>query len=786
MYFCKLTIIKTIMIKKLFVNMMLVFMSICLFASVNDKDERALEILKERGEVVIQFELAIEININDISKIISLDGFKDGTYTAYANSKGFAAFRKLNISYEILERDILTAEELNMKSIVDLKSIDAWDFYPTYDAYLDLMETFASTYPDLCKLYEIGTLNSGRKLLALKISDNVNDDEGEAEFFYTSTMHGDETAGYVLMLHFADYLLQNYGSDDQVNEIVNNLEIWINPLANPNGTYAGGNNSVNGATRYNANYVDLNRNYPDPADGPHPDGEVWQEETLLFMEFATNHDFVISANFHGGIELINYPWDTWAQLPADGTWWDFVSHEYADIVHANSPSGYFTGENNGVTNGYAWYRVAGGRQDYMNYHQNCREVTLELSDTKLIPANQLENHWDYNYKSLLAYVEQSFYGVHGFVTDIITGDPIEAKIFITNHDADSSWVYSSLQHGDYYRYLYTGTYDFKISAPGYEPKIINNVSVNNYETVELNIELEGGDLFADFSASTTSISVNSAINFTDLSYGLPDAWEWTFEGAEIANSNIQNPQDIVYNNAGIYDVSLIVYKDGSSASITIEDFITVSVDFVMEDGIINTCEGRFMDSGGENSSYSSNEDIVLTFLPDAPDSKIKIEFVQFNVEPNATCDFDWLKIYDGSTTNSTLIGKYCGSDSPGIIEATNEEGALTFEFYSDYNVEESGWIANISCTTNVGISDNNLREVLKVYPNPVSAGYLNIESTSDFSMLQLYNILGEAVLEKRISGKQNSLNVSHLKNGVYTLKVYNEKKVIIRKIQINR
>ena len=31
----------------------------------------------------------------------------------------------------------------------------------------------------------------------------------------------------------------------------------------------GGNQNVWSATRYNANWVDLNRNYPDHEDGPH-------------------------------------------------------------------------------------------------------------------------------------------------------------------------------------------------------------------------------------------------------------------------------------------------------------------------------------------------------------------------------------------------------------------------------------------------------------------------------------------------------------------------------------
>ncbi|MCK7536337.1 MAG: hypothetical protein MZV63_37830 [Marinilabiliales bacterium] len=85
----------------------------------------------------------------------------------------------------------------------------------------------------------------------------------EPEVFYTSTIHGDETAGFILMLRLADYLLKNYNTDSRVKDLVDNLEIWINPLANPDGTYRSGNYIIS-PVRFNANGYDLNRNFPDP------------------------------------------------------------------------------------------------------------------------------------------------------------------------------------------------------------------------------------------------------------------------------------------------------------------------------------------------------------------------------------------------------------------------------------------------------------------------------------------------------------------------------------------
>ncbi len=77
--------------------------------------------------------------------------------------------------------------------------------------------------------------------------------------------------------------------------MIDNSEIWINPNANPDGTYHGGNGSVYGATRYNANGYDLNRNFPDPVNGTHPNE---QQETAIMKNLAEQNNFVLCANFH--------------------------------------------------------------------------------------------------------------------------------------------------------------------------------------------------------------------------------------------------------------------------------------------------------------------------------------------------------------------------------------------------------------------------------------------------------------------------------------------------------
>ncbi|MCD4735966.1 MAG: carboxypeptidase regulatory-like domain-containing protein, partial [Bacteroidales bacterium] len=320
-----------------------------------------------------------------------------------------------------------------------------------------------------------------------------NSEEGEPRFLYTSSMHGDELTGFILMMHLIDHLLENYGQDTRITDMINNTEIWINPLANPDGAYYSGNHTVSGAIRFNINNVDLNRNYPDPEDGPHPDGKSWQKETLEYMELADSVSVVMEANLHSGAEVCNYPWDTWYQRHADDDWWQYVCREYADTVHAFAPSGYLDDLNNGITNGYDWYSIAGGRQDYMNYFHDCREFILELSNIHLPPESSLPSYWEYNYRSLINYIEQIRFGITGTVTDSVSGEPVRALVRIPGHDADSSEVYSDINSGKYFRPLFEGNYNIAFEAPGYKTKIVNGIQINNRTLQTLNVQLVQGN-----------------------------------------------------------------------------------------------------------------------------------------------------------------------------------------------------------------------------------------------------------------------------------------------------
>lgn len=667
------------------------FLILFLFVSLGmtAQETNLNKLMQNRNEYYFTFELNGNDNLQQIAKTISVDKVDGNVVTAYANNKEFSEFQKMG--YEItLQTPPSMMFEAEMWDGNNRAEYD-WDQYPTYSAYEAMMFQFATDHPDMCEIIDLGTLPSNRKILIAHI--NNGNGAGKPKFLYTSTIHGDETTGWMLMLRFIDYILENPTLPECAN-ILNNVDLYVGPNTNPDGTYHGGNNTVNGATRANANGVDMNRNYADPHGGPHPDGNAYQQETEWFMQLAEDNNFVMGANYHGGAEVMNYPWDNTYTLHADDAWYQLISHEYADLCHVQSSS-YMTDYNNGVTNGAQWYMIGGGRQDYMNGYAECRELTIECSNTKCPSASQMPSFWNINKNSLFAFVNQCLNGIHGTVVDAESKAPIgDATITIVGHDDEYSKVSTQLPAGDFHRPIKGGTYNVRITKNGYEA-YETQVTVADGEAITIQAELvalEG--IVADFTVDATAVSIGGTVHFYDNSWGAQLVnWDWEFEGGSPATSTTMNPT-VTYNEAGTFGVRLTVTNaDGESDTKYMPNYISVVEAYNMQNGTVNTCDAMFYDCGGPTANYGNNRDLTMTFLPATEGGIIEVEFQSFETENN----YDFLYIYDGTSTSASQIGQYCGGSNPGTVTATNPEGALTFKFTSDSSVDREGWAAHVYC-----------------------------------------------------------------------------------------
>lgn len=464
--------------KKIFLSLLLIALTLNLLSQ-----ENLTSLMKERDEYYFQIEGVEDYDVKEIASLVSIDKIFDDKIIAYANGKQYERLVSMGVTPLLLTPPSMLHEYV----MYDGKCRDDynWDQYPTYEAYESMMYEFAEKNPDKCSLIELGVLESGRKILVARINNGVT--ENKPKFLYLSTIHGDETTGYIMMLRLIDHLLNNVELPE-VKKVLDNLDIFICPNANPDGTYYSGNHTVYGSRRYNADGIDMNRNYPDYINGEHPDYNDYAAETEMFMKFADDYQFTMSATYHGGAELINYPWDNNYQRHADDEWWKFVSREYATLAQ-EIDGNYMTDMNNGITNGADWYVIEGSRQDYMNYYQQCRELTIECSLQKCPPAYELPDFWNYNYNSIFAYMNQCINGIHGRIVDADTRNAIEATITILDHDQEYSVVNSQFPYGDFHRPIKAGVYTMEIKSKGYAT-VYETVEVADNERVYIEIEMK--------------------------------------------------------------------------------------------------------------------------------------------------------------------------------------------------------------------------------------------------------------------------------------------------------
>jgi carboxypeptidase D len=359
--------------------------------------------------------------------------------------------------------------------------------YPTYNQLTAELEILSASYPTLCRRVSIGKSVQDRDLWLLKITDNPDLEEDEPEFKYISSMHGNEPVGCVLMLDLIHLLLNSYGTDARITDLVNETEIWIMPLMNPDGY------SANPRQRSNAHGVDLNRDFPDRVDDPNNTPIGREPETQAVMNFSGAHSFSLSANFHTGSLLVNYPYDNsfYNEVNEHPDWHtpddDFFVQSSLAYSSPNAPMYNNPFFPQGITNGIAWYSLSGGMQDWNYVWMGCNEVTIELANIFAPAASTLPTYWANNQESLLAYLEKVHTGIRGTVTDSVTGAPLPASVLILGRDHS---IDTDPDQGDYHRLAVPGNYDLAFMAEGYISKQVNGAIVMAGAATRLDIELD--------------------------------------------------------------------------------------------------------------------------------------------------------------------------------------------------------------------------------------------------------------------------------------------------------
>ncbi len=232
------------------------------------------------------------------------------------------------IGYETVHADITAFYQSRYPD----KDIETMGGFRTWSETIAYLDSLSAAYPAICSpRFSIGQSWEGRDLWVVKISDNHAVDEDEPEVFYNSLIHAREGASLASILRYMEWLLQNYGVDPEVTEVIDNRELFFLPVFNPDGYVYNQTTNPTGGGMWRKNRrtsgqpttpgVDLNRNwgyqwgYDDEGSSPNPSDATYrgpsafsEPETQAVRDFSFARDFTIVHNVHTYSNLVLWPW----------------------------------------------------------------------------------------------------------------------------------------------------------------------------------------------------------------------------------------------------------------------------------------------------------------------------------------------------------------------------------------------------------------------------------------------------------------------------------------------
>ncbi|RLF36167.1 MAG: hypothetical protein DRN08_01825 [Thermoplasmata archaeon] len=298
--------------------------------------------------------------------------------------------------------------------------------YHSYEEMTDLLHELESNYSDTMMLSSLGRTYEGREIWMVKLSDDVEmDEEEEPDVLLMGAHHGNEKPSFEVLIYFIVHVVENYGrmntdddmdgllnedpidgvdndgdgmvdedpSEDRVRDVVNNTEIYIIPMVNPDGVEAGTrkNRSPNhgpfGFRREITSYgVDLNRNYnyhwfflylfpgrylgathyDDRSNVYRGEYPFCESETRAVKRFVDTHSVVISVSYHTYGELILYPWGYTTRSPWDKDVFVSIGENISNI------NKYF------LTQSVYLYPTLGDADDWLYGRKGVIAYTIEL------------------------------------------------------------------------------------------------------------------------------------------------------------------------------------------------------------------------------------------------------------------------------------------------------------------------------------------------------------------------------------------------------------------------
>ena len=344
-----------------------IFFALTLLMSVS-----ALAAEDSHSLVLVHLDSAADLDfIKSNTNRLDILSIKPGHYVEVAAQEDALQFLKdSGLRLEIITENMEASYASRSRGV-------GFGIYHTFSENIAFVDSLHLLYPEVVsEKWSIGQSHQGRDLWCFRVSANPEVDEDEPEILIDGLHHAREIMASEFPIMFAEYLASNYGTDEEITWLLDNRELYIVPVVNPDGFVYNESTHPNGGGMWRKNRrnngdgsygVDPNRNYPymwgldNNGSSPYTGDDTYrgpsagsEPEIQALMGLINEHNFRTHDSVHSYSNLTLYPWGyTTTDSPHHSTY----VHMGLEMTKFN---GYEPGQPSDIL-----YNVNGGANDWV-------------------------------------------------------------------------------------------------------------------------------------------------------------------------------------------------------------------------------------------------------------------------------------------------------------------------------------------------------------------------------------------------------------------------------------
>ncbi len=325
--------------------------------------------------------------------------------------ENLAALEASGIPFVVLIENVQTLIDAERASLLaDGPAANFFDNYRTYTEVNAFLNTLAAQHPNIATRVSIGQTFEGRDINAILLRSPAATTSPcgpqRPAILINGCQHAREWVSVMVPLYIANHLATNYGANPNITTLLDNLDVYIVPIVNPDGyEFSWSTNRLwrkNRRTNLNGSFgVDNNRNWgyqwggegasTNPGDDTYRGTAPFSEpETRALRDFfIANPNIRATIDFHSYSQLILSPWAYDVIPTQDADEYLSLGLSMANAI-SSTPGGapYVAGPVASTL-----YIASGGSVDWTYGAQGVFSWTIELRDTGTngftLPASQI-------------------------------------------------------------------------------------------------------------------------------------------------------------------------------------------------------------------------------------------------------------------------------------------------------------------------------------------------------------------------------------------------------------